>query len=181
MLMPCTCNDVPHPSEAAQTADQHTSTFFHHVTSTRSSISTSTSLQRQLSSQAALHAHKVFLGRCWEMRKVDGGATLAHAKAVSAPRAWAWKNVTPLTKDTDISDEHYSIAVRMNLRLPPINGMNALPDDCPLCNEKDAIRDDEWHFLTCKLVQPNEVTARHDEVVNVMYRSALLMSYLYCR
>jgi hypothetical protein len=109
------------------------------------------------------------------MRKVDGGAMLAHAKAVSAPRAWAWKNVIPTTQDTDISDEHYRMAARMNLRLPPINGMDALPDDCPLCNKKNSIRNDQWHFLTCKMVQPNEVNARHDEVVNVLYRSALLM------
>jgi hypothetical protein len=159
----------------ADTLPTDASTFFHHITSTRSSTSTSTSLQRQLSSQAALHAHKVFMGRCWEMRKVDGGAMLAHAKAVSAPRAWAWKNVIPMTKDTDMSDDHYKMSVRMNLRLPPIDGMDALPDDCPLCNKKNAIRNDEWHFLTCKMVQPNEVNARHDEVVNVLYRSALLM------
>lgn len=100
---------------------------------------------------------------------------LAHAKAVTAPRAWAWKNVIPMTKDTDICDEHYRIAARMNLRLPPINGMDALPDDCPLCNKKNAIRKDQWHFLTCKKMRSNEVTARHDEVVNVLYRSALLM------
>jgi Reverse transcriptase (RNA-dependent DNA polymerase) len=159
----------------ADTLPTHASAFFHHVTSPRSSTSTSTSLQRQLSSQAALHAHKVFLRRCWEMRKVDGGAMLAHAKAVSAPRAWAWKNVIPTTQDTDISDDHYRMAARMNLRLPPINGMDALPDDCPLCNKKNSIRNDQWHFLTCKMVQPYEVNARHDEVVNVLYRSALLM------
>jgi hypothetical protein len=109
------------------------------------------------------------------MRKVDGGAMLAHAKAVSAPRAWAWKNVVPMTQDTDMCDEHYRIAARMNLRLPPIDGMDSLPDDCPLCNKKDAIRTDWWHFLTCIKVKPRELTARHDEVVNVLYRSALLM------
>jgi hypothetical protein len=100
---------------------------------------------------------------------------LAHAKAVSAPRAWAWKNVVPMTQDTDMCDEHYRIAARMNVRLPPIESMDALPDDCPLCNRRNAIRDDQWHFLTCRKVQPLEVNARHDEVVNVLYRSALLM------
>jgi hypothetical protein len=109
------------------------------------------------------------------MRKVDGGAMLAHAKAVCAPRAWAWKNVIPMTRDTDMSDEHCRIALRMNLLLPPIDGIDALPDDCPLCDKTNAIRDDRWHFLTCKQVQPNEGNARHDEVVNALYRSALLM------
>ena len=151
------------------------STFFHHVTTARSSTSTSPSLQHQLSSQAASHSHEAFLSRCKGMKKVDGGATLAHAKAVSAPRAWAWKNVIPMTRDTDMCDEHYRIAARMNVRLPPIEGMDALPDDCPLCNKQNAIRDDQWHFLTCSMVQSREVSARHDEVVNVLYRSALLM------
>jgi hypothetical protein len=100
---------------------------------------------------------------------------LAHAKAVSAPRAWAWKNVIPMTQDTDMCDEHYRVAARMNLRLPPIDGMDALPDDCPLCNKKDAIRADQWHFLSCGKVRPHEVSARHHEVVNVLYRSALIM------
>ena len=50
----------------------HASTFFHHVTTTRTSQSTSSSLQRQLSAQAASHSHNAFLSRCWEMRKVEG-------------------------------------------------------------------------------------------------------------
>ena len=104
------------------------STFFHHVTTTRTYPSTSTSLQHQLSAQAASHSHEAFLSRCWEMRKVDGGAMLAHAKAVSAPRAWAWKNVVPMTQDTDMCGEHYRIAARMKLRLPPIDSMGALPE-----------------------------------------------------
>jgi hypothetical protein len=74
-----------------------------------------------------------------------------------------------------MSDEHCRIAFRMNLLLPPIDGIDALPDDCPLCNKTNAIRNDQLHFLTCKQVQPNEGSARHDEVVNALYRSALLM------
>jgi hypothetical protein len=62
----------------------------------------------------------------------------------------------------------------MNLRLPPIDGMDALPDDCPLCNKKDAIRNDQLHFLGCVKVR-GVATARHDEVLNVLYRSALMM------
>jgi hypothetical protein len=153
------------------------STFFHHIATIRTYPSTSTSapLQRHLSAQAALHSHEAFLTRCREMKKVDGGVMLAHALAVSAPRAWAWKNVTPMTQDTDLSDEHYRIATRISLRLPPTDGMGALPDDCPLCDKKNAIRDDQLHFLTCTMVRPAELNARHDEVVNVLYRCALMM------
>jgi hypothetical protein len=63
----------------------------------------------------------------------------------------------------------------LSLRLPPISGMNALPDDCPLCNKRDAIRLDQWHFLTCVKVRAREVSGRHDEVLNVLYRTALMM------
>ena len=99
----------------------------------------------------------------------------ARAVPVAAPRVWAWKNVTPMTPDTDLSDEHYRIAARMSLGLPPMNGMAALPDDCPLCDKQGALRTDAWHFLTCKMVQKREVDARHDEVVNTLYRCALMM------
>ena len=137
------------PSLAA-TLPTEASAFFHHITTTRSSTSASTSLQRQLSSQAALHSHKAFLSRCWEMRKVDGGVMLAHAKAVCAPRAWTWKNTIPMTRDTDISDEHYQIAVRMNVLVCHRSTEWMLyPIDCPLCKKKNAIRKDQWHFLTC--------------------------------
>ena len=167
------------------------SAFFHHVTTTRTYPSTSSSLQRQLSAQAASHSHEAFLSRCKGMRRVDGGAMFAHAKAVSAPRAWAWKNVVPTTPETDLSDEHYRLADRLSLRLPPISGMGPLPDDClccidwvnparatgdcPLCNKRDAIRLDQWHFLTCVKMNGREVKGRHDEVVNVLYRTALMM------
>jgi hypothetical protein len=53
--------------------------------------------------------------------------------------------------------------------------MKALPDDCPLCNKRDAIRLDSWHFLTCNKTRGREVSGRHDEVVNVLYRTALMM------
>ena len=151
------------------------STFFHHITSTRVYPRTSSSLQRHLSSQAALHSHEAFLGRCKEMKKVDGGAMLAHAKAVSAPRAWAWKNVIPTTAETHLSDAHYRIADRMSLGLPPINGMETLPDDCPLCHHKNAIRLDRLHFLTCDKTRSAEGRGRHDEIVNTLYRAALTM------
>ena len=76
------------------------------------------------------------------MKKTDGSAMLAHAKAVCAPRAWAWKNVVPMTQDCDMADEHYKLAARMNVRLPPVDGMRALPADCPLCNKQNALRTD---------------------------------------
>ena len=42
-------------------------------------------------------------------------------------------------------------------------------------SKKNAIRDDAYHFLTCRQVVRREVTARHDEVVNALYRFALMV------
>jgi len=162
------------PSAAALLPSDATG-FFHHVASTRTSARPSSSLQHQLSAQAASHQHEAFLSRCHEMRKTDGGAALAHARAVSAPRAWAWKNVVPMTQDCDLADQHYKLAARMNVRLPPVDGEHALPADCPLCDRTNGLRNDAWHFLSCARVKTREVTARHDEVVNVLYRFALMM------
>ena len=76
----------------------------------------------------------------YEMRKHDGGMALSHAKAVSAPRAWAWKTVVPSSKELELTDAQYCIAARLNLHLLPVEGAASLPDDCPFCDVKGALR-----------------------------------------
>ena len=53
-------------------------------------------------------------------------------------------------------------------------GSVALPADCPLYDKRDAKCEDAWHFSTCTAVKTREVTSRPDEVVNVLYRFALM-------
>ena len=148
-----------------------TSSFFQHL----SKRSASSSLQHTLSSQASQHSYQASLDRAHEMRKTDGGAALAHAKATSAPKAWAWKMVVPTHKALELPDTQFSIAARMNLRLQPVAGSAVLPASCPICSTRNAIANDPWHFLSCKPLTNDEITVRHDAVVNALYHTALVL------
>src|SRR6202042_3254287 len=68
------------------------SSFFQHFSSTSPK---SSSLQHTLSSLATESESEASLTRARQLRRVDGGLSLAHLRAVSAPRAWAWKTVVP--------------------------------------------------------------------------------------
>jgi hypothetical protein len=102
-----------------------TASFFQHF----SKPSASSSLQHTLSSQASQHSYQASLNHAHKMKKTDGGASLAHAKATSAPRAWAWKMVVPTTKELELADVQYRMAARLNLRLQPVTGAASLPSD----------------------------------------------------
>jgi hypothetical protein len=112
-----------------------------------------------------------------EMRRVDGGLSLAHLRSVSAKGAWAWKMVIPTTKELELTDTQYRIAARLNLGLRPIMEGTVLPSTCPICKKLNTLRSDPWHFMTCKPLSKGEVTVRHDEVESALYRSALIMGF----
>jgi len=147
------------------------SSFFQHF----SKPSSSSSLQHTLSSQASQHSFQASLDRAHQMRKTDGGAALAHAKATSAPRAWAWKMVIPTTKELELTDLQYRMSARLNLRLHPVTGAASLPPDCPLCHQRGAISADLWHFLSCRKQQGGGQIHRHDDVVRALYHIALVL------
>ena len=100
---------------------------------------------------------------------------LAHALAVSAPRAWTWKTVVPSSRALELTDEQYRTAARMNLRLQPTEGAACLPDECPFCQRGDAVRRDRWHFISCDSLRQGEVTMRHDAVVGALYHAAMVL------
>jgi hypothetical protein len=133
------------------------------------------SLQHSLSVQASEHSHKASLKRAHEMKKKDGGLAISHLRAISAPHAWAWKTVVPSSKELELTSAQYKMAARLNLGLMPLIGAAALGKGCPLCHKPTALRDDCWHFLTCKKVQGGEQTRRHNEVVNALYKTALVI------
>jgi hypothetical protein len=162
------CEAVLPPSAAA---------FFHHFAPrSHSSINTSAvALQHELSSQATTSTYKASLQHAMKTRKEDGGLSLARLRAVSAPRAWAWKSVSPTSKELELTDTQYRIAARLNLGLQPMGVATALPDDCPVCGGSDSIRDDPWHFFSCKHLCKGEVTVRHDDVGRALHRLALTM------
>ena len=155
------CSELLPPSAA---------TFFQH-----SSTRTTSSLQHALSSQATDSSHQASLKRAKDMKKVDGGRTLAHLKAVSAPRAWTWKTVAPTSSALELTDVQYRIAARLNLDLQPMDGAAALPATCPLCGIPRSIRGDCWHFLSCRRLSKGEVNVRHDDVGRALYRCSLVM------
>jgi hypothetical protein len=160
------------PSSASILPSSPSSFFSHFANVSSSSAST---LQSTLSLQAAEHTHKASLTAARASKKQDGGLALAHALAISAPNACQWKNTLPSSPLMTLTDTQYRIAARLNLRLPPLGTMAALPDDCPNCNLKDAIAQDKWHFLYCRKVQGprGEVTTRHNAVVDALYHNVL--------
>jgi len=81
--------------------------------------------------------------------------------------------VVPTTKDLQLTDTQYRFAARLNLGLQPTEA--ALPATCPLCHHFNSIRNDAYHFMTCKKLSKGEVTVRHDEVESALHRSALIM------
>ena len=111
------------------------------------------------------------------MKKQDGGRALTHLRAVTAPRAWAWKVAQPTSKELALTDTQYRVSARLNLGLRPGAGTDALPDTRPMCNVSSSIRDNSWHFLSCSPLfgRGGQVTARHDDVGRALYRCALAM------
>ena len=127
-------------------------------------------LQRTLSSQATKHSHEASLSAARNVKNIDGGKALTHLVSISAPRAWSWKAVVPSTQDLQLTDRQYRLAARDNLGMGP--GV-AMPANCPNCKAHKSIQADPWHFLSCPKEFKGEVQARHDEVVNALYRIVL--------
>ena len=150
--------------------------FFQHPTVTRPS-----SLQRTLTQQATAHTYEASLQRAKDAKKTDDARLLAHLTSVSAPRAWTWKCVVPTSRELELTDVQYRLAARLNLGLPPVDGiaLGAQPPTCPLCahvrNTRPSIRDDPWHFLTCKMLSKGEVNARHNDVAEQVSRCSTML------
>jgi hypothetical protein len=159
--------------DAAQHLPSSAWSFFAHYANASPSVSSS--LQSTLSLQAASHSFEASLSKSKANRKHDGGAELAHLTAISAPRAWTWKTVTPSEPALTLTDTQYRIAMRLNLGLDPLepNSMNALPAGCPSCKKHVDFAKDRWHFLSCPKLMGGEVTLRHNAVVNALYHAVL--------
>jgi hypothetical protein len=151
--------------------------FFQHP-----SIVHSSSLQRKLNEQATDSLHQASLQHARNQRKTDGALAIAHLTAVSAPRAWTWKTVLPISRELELTDTQYRLAARLNLGLQPADGvrLGALPDICPLCAHVrvsyKSLRADPWHFLTCSKLMKGEISTRHHEVAEQVRRCAMMLS-----
>jgi hypothetical protein len=78
--------------------------------------------------------------------------------------ACSWMFAHP--RGTPLTDEQFSVAMRLRLGLPPLPF--ALPTVCPLC-KKEA---DPWHALACSAVRRRAVTTRHDRSMQLLVRFA---------
>ena len=65
-----------------------------------------------------------------------------------------------------LTDEQFSVAVRLRLGLPPLPF--ALPAVCPLCRKSA----DPWHALACSAVRRRAATTRHDRGMLLLVRFA---------
>jgi hypothetical protein len=83
--------------------------------------------------------------------------------AVSAPKAGTWKRTVPSSPDLILSDDHFSIAIRHDLNLPPAEIM---PDRCRACDADFQL--DPWHALNCQVTKRQSVTHRHDDIVRLI-------------
>jgi hypothetical protein len=146
------------------------SSFIHHFATASSSVSSS--LQRTLSTLASKHQFDASLSAARESKSTDGGASLAHALAISARRAWAWKSVVPATSELHLTDVQYRLAARLNLGLAPV-AAGALLDACPSCKAHSSLAADPWHFMTCKKENKGEIEQRHNAVADAIYRTVL--------
>ena len=97
-------------------------------------------------------------------------------------RAWTWKTVLPTSRELELTDTQYRLAARLNLGLPPVDGveLGEMPDTCPVCADVKnvpyrSIRDDPWHFLTCSKLSKGEISTRHDQVAEQVSRCAQLL------
>jgi hypothetical protein len=78
--------------------------------------------------------------------------------------ACKWIFAHPLGKP--LTDEQFSVAMRLRLGLPPLPF--ALPAVCPLCRKAA----DPWHALACSAVRRRAVTTRHDRGMQLLVRFA---------
>jgi hypothetical protein len=150
------------------------SSFFSFYATAKSSLSST--LQHALTSQAIQLRLDASLTAAKQMRKHDGGAALAHAKAISAPNASAWKRTAPTHPLLTLRDTQFRIAVRLNLRLQPFSSTSELPADCPLCPRgRGAIAKDAWHYLYCRSQMGLEINTRHNAIADALYHAVLAM------
>ena len=147
--------------------------FFSHYST--ADPSTTTKLQRSLNAKANSHLIEAAVQQMKERSRRGDKWEWAHHKAITATGAWGWKVVHSEDPRLHLSNVEYAIAARLNLGLSPFpaRAMAALPEHCPLCRhnrtgEPVSLRDEPWHWLTCRKLISGELSRRHDAVVDAI-------------
>jgi hypothetical protein len=156
---------TPHSSEHLPTS---AASFFQFYANSRSSAPST--LQRTLNTQASQHRFDA----SFDTAKEKGDRQLAHLKSITAPHAWVWKTVMPISSALILRDQQYRVAARLNLGLDPVKDMD-VPDKCHACNKSGVFNNDHWHRLSCKAGGGAGINHRHHAVNNALYEAALLL------
>jgi hypothetical protein len=98
-----------------------------------------------------------------QARSEDDKATLALLLSTSSGHAWTWKQVQPTENAHRLNDEHYRVAARRDLGLPPVSG--AMPDVCVACQAD--ITNKPYHGMQCRQTK-RFATLRHNAVENAL-------------
>ena len=89
------------------------------------------------------------------------------ARLISAatPESAAWLTALPTSKQTQLTDDEYELAVR--LRLLHSAPASILPTHCPDC-KAPVLPSDPWHALHCHQAKRRGLLVRHDAIVRVL-------------
>jgi len=158
---------------AGQLLPDTAASYFSFYAKAKSSLSST--LQSELSKQASKHRFMASLIAAEQKRRQDGGAAIAHARAISATYASAWKRAAPTQPMATLTDSAYRISARLNLRLTPFSASADTPDHCKLCGHGAVIARDPWHALVCNSRVRKEVFRRHNAVAAALCHAVLLM------
>ena len=157
-------SDMTTPCKVLQKLPTSPATFFSHY---QSQPQHAHRLQHFLVKQAS---QLRFFAAVETAREEGDRVRLAHLLSFSAPRASTWKTVIPSHKLHTLGDSSYRVSARFNLGLRPYRSI--LQDQCASCGVTDAIKRDPWHHLSCNSHKRQELTLRHDSIVQALYHHA---------
>ena len=90
--------------------------------------------------------------------------TVARLTSAQSKLAGVWLTSLPVSKDQTLSDNHFRMAARLRLGLPP-------QDDLPRqCSCKSVLQEDPLHFFSCEKLRQTAMTMRHDLIVRILSR-----------
>ena len=90
--------------------------------------------------------------------------TVARLTSVRSKLAGVWLNTYPVSRDHTLTDNHFRMAARLRLGLPP-------QDDLPRqCSCQAVLQHDPLHFYSCGKLKQSAMTMRHDLIVRTLSR-----------
>ena len=99
------------------------------------------------------------LVREYSVSVADDSEQKARTLSATGPHASTWLTTIPRTKRTFLTDEEYTMALRLRLGMPPNDNM---PERCACGFEME---DDANHFLNCPKTRGSLVTKQHHRLV----------------